>query len=688
MVKHMDKEEVIQKLKRLASLIEYHDNLYYNNDDPEISDSEYDKIKFQNLELESKFPSLILANSPSKRVGAELTSSFKKIKHSVPMLSLGNAFTKNDVGDYLDKTRRFLKIDQRNKLEFIAEPKIDGLSATLIYKKGKLEVGATRGDGQQGENITENIKTIKDIPHYLKGRFPEYMEIRGEIFMANSEFEKLNISRENSAVPIFANPRNAAAGSVRQLDAKITASRKLGFFAYSWGYLSEPIGDSLIEIRKYIKSLGFNLSHPVKLCLDLDEMLEFYNNLYENRSNLDFDIDGIVYKLNDISYYDRLGSTDHSPRYAISHKFPAELGITLLRDVKFQVGRTGAITPVAELVPLTIGGVRIQRASLHNKDEIKRLGLVIGDTVSVKRAGDVIPQIVNYNPELRPINYKTIIFPEHCPCCNNLLTISKDETIIRCTNHINCTEQVKGQLIHFVSRNAINIDGLGEKQIIELFDNRIIKEPADIFRLALEYDKEKHEKILNLQGWGSLSLSNLINAINNSKNQTMEKILYALGIRHLGIGSAKLITKNFNTSKELINKILELNTDNKEIFIKELNLISGIGNKAIISLISYFEKNKTLFVNLLKHINIIENIVNTDSSHYFFGKRLVFTGKFEYLSRTEIKNKSEKIGALISTQVSNKTDFLILGLKPGSKVIKAKELSVNIMREKEFLSYF
>ena len=684
----MEKEEVIKKLKRLAEQIEYHNNLYYNNDSPEISDAEYDNLRIKNTELEKQFPNLVLPNSPSKKVGAELKSSFKKVQHLVPMLSLGNTFTKEDVKNYINKTKRFLQIDSNLNLEFLAEPKIDGLSATLIYKNGKLVIGATRGDGKQGENITENIKSIKEIPHYLVGKYPREIEIRGEIYMSNLEFEKLNSMRVTQSLPVFANPRNAAAGSVRQLDSQITASRKLGFFAYNWGFASENIGGTLIEVRELIKSLGFNLNHPVELCSNLDQMVDFYNKIYENRSNLDFDIDGIVYKLNDISYYERLGSTDHSPRYAISHKFPAELGITKLKDVKFQVGRTGAITPVAELVPVTIGGVRIKRASLHNKDEIKRLGLVIGDTVSLKRAGDVIPQIVNYNPKLRPIKYKNIIFPENCPSCNTPLKYEEDDTIIRCFNHSNCKEQIIGQLIHFVSRNAFNIDGLGEKQVIELFNTNLVKEPADIFILALPTETLKQEKLMKLPGWGHLSISNLINAINNSKVQTLEKVLYSLGIRHLGLGTAKLISKNFNASKNLIDRILELNEFNKDIFTKELRSINGIGEKAIFSLISYFNENKLLFSNLLEHITISESIITLDTSHFFYGKRLVFTGKFEYLSRTEIKNKSEKVGALISSQVSNKTDFLVIGLKPGSKVKKAEELSVTTISEKEFLSHF
>ena len=685
----MNKEEVIKELKKLASQIEHHDNLYYNKDLPEISDSDYDKLRIKNKNLEIEYPGFKLENSPSIRVGSPLKSNFNKVNHVVPMLSLGNTFSNDEVEEFLNKTRRFLKIKQNENMEFVAEPKIDGLSATLIYKNGKLIQGATRGDGKQGENITENVKTIADIPKHLKGVFPEEIEIRGEIYISNSEFERINNHRVENSLPVFANPRNAAAGSVRQLDPKVTAARKLGFFAYSWGILSSPIGESLMEVRENIKKIGFNLNHPVKLCFELSEMLQFYEDIYQNRSNLDFDIDGIVYKLNNLSYYDRLGATEHSPRYAVSHKFPPEVGLTILNDVKFQVGRTGAITPVAELKPLTIGGVRIQRASLHNKDEINRLGIVIGDTVSVKRAGDVIPQVINYIPNLRPKDYINIAFPSYCPSCSTLLKRENDEAIIRCINSSKCNEQIKGQLVHFVSRNAFNIEGLGEKQIIELFDRNIIKEPSDIFLINMEMQKEIKEKILDLPGWGVLSLSNLINAIDNAKNQPIEKVIYSLGIRHLGQGTSKLISKNYNSSDFLLKKIRELDINkNKEKFIEELREINGLGDKAILSLISYFQINRTQFFNLIKLLNISDPVIAKDKTHYLYGKRLVFTGTFEYLSRTEIKNKAETAGALISSQVSHKTDILVVGLNPGSKFSKAKELLIEVVNEKYFLSYF
>jgi len=684
----MDENKALEELKHLTKIISYHDKLYYMDDNPSISDSEYDKLRQRNLKLEKEYPHLILENSPSKQVGSKLASKFSKIQHLVPMLSLGNAFTKLEVQEFIDKTKRFLNLKEQDRLDFLAEPKIDGLSATVFYENGKLKFGATRGDGKNGENITDNVKTINAIPTLLKGNFPENIEIRGEIFMSNSEFDKLNNYRIDQSLPLFSNPRNAAAGSVRQLNSEITLSRKLDFYAYGWGQMSSSIGNTLLDIRDNIKSYGFKLNTPSKLCSTVEDMIEFYDSLYEERPTLGYDIDGIVYKLNDISLYDRLGNTDHSPRYAISHKFPAEKGVTVLKNVTFQVGRTGAITPVAELTPVTIGGVRISRASLHNKDEISRLGILVGDTVIVQRAGDVIPQILNYVDSLRPQNTREIIFPEYCPTCNSKLYKDDDEAIIRCKNLNNCESQLKGQLIHFVSRNAFNIDGFGEKQIAELYNLGIINKPTDIFLITNHSSKKIRELIMSLPGWGDLSLSNLIKSINVSKRQPLDRVLYGLGIRHLGQGTAKLIVKNFSSVDNFLDKIHNLNDEHIKIkFIEELKNINGIGEKAIYSLIEYFEKNKEEFFQLINIIEI-EDLELLQNNSFYFGKRIVFTGKFNTLSRNEIKNKAEKVGALISSQVSSKTDYLVMGIDPGSKLKKAKEYSIKILDEKEFLQNF
>lgn len=684
----MKKQNILEELETLAKKIEYYDRLYYMEDSPSISDAEYDKLRLRNAELEKQYPDLIRENSPSRRVGSKITSKFSKVEHKIPMLSLGNAFSKDDVQAFIDKTRRFLNVDNSYELEIIAEPKIDGLSATIIYEKGKLVLGATRGDGKQGENITENINTISSIPQSLVGNFPDILEIRGEIFMKNSEFDLLNSIREKNFLPTFSNPRNAAAGSVRQLDFKVTKSRNLEFFAYGWGNISNSIGSSLIDIRNNIKKYGFNVNEPFKLCKNIDDMISFYEDVYRDRPNLDYDIDGIVYKLNNTNLYDRLGTTEHSPRYAISHKFPAEKGLSKLKSVSFQVGRTGAITPVAEINAVTIGGVRIKRASLHNKDEIARLGIKIGDTISIQRAGDVIPQIINFVPKMRPSNAIDIEFPEYCPCCKSKLYRDDGDAIIRCMNSHNCEMQLKGQLIHFVSRNAFNIDGLGEKQIIDLYDLNIIKKPSDIFVLTESFADDLRNKILALPGWGKLSMSNLINSINKSKTQYLDKLLYGLGIRHLGQGTSKLIAKNFKDPSAFVNIINNLHlTTNQNDFEEELKSINGVGYKVINALLDYFNKNKEEFNKLISYLTI-QNFPNNDQNHFLSGKKMVFTGRFENLSRNEIKIKAENIGAIISSQISSKTDFLVVGSDPGSKLKKAKELNIKIINEVEFLGYF
>ena len=684
----MNKKSIIEELKNLADKIEYYDKLYYMEDSPSISDAEYDRLRLRNSELERQYPDLIRENSPSKRVGSKITSKFTKVNHKVPMLSLGNTFSKEDVQAFIDKTRRFLKVDSNYDLEIIAEPKIDGLSATIIYENGKIILGSTRGDGKQGENITKNIQTISSIPQSLSGNFPNLLEIRGEIFMKNSEFELLNNNREKDSLPTFSNPRNAAAGSVRQLDFRITKTRNLKFFAYGWGVISDSIGENLLDIRNNIKTFGFDINEPYKLCKNIDDMISFYDEVYKDRPNLDYDIDGIVYKLNNTKLYERLGATEHSPRYAISHKFPAEKGLSTLNNVSFQVGRTGAITPVAEIKPVTIGGVRIKRASLHNKDEIARLGIKIGDTISVQRAGDVIPQIINFIPKLRPIDALDIKFPDFCPSCNSQLFREESDAIIRCPNLYNCEMQLKGQLVHFVSRNAFNIDGLGEKQIFDLYDLKIIRKPSDIFRLAESSSSELREKLVSLPGWGKLSMSNLVQSINKSKIQPLDKFLYALGIRHLGQGTAKLIAKNFKDPDFFITTINNLGKDYNKFNLKEdLKSINGVGDKVIKALLDYFEKSNEEFNSLISYLTI-EKLPTSNETNYFSGKKMVFTGRFKSLSRNEIKIKAENVGAIISNQISSKTDFLIVGSDPGSKLKKAENFNIKIINEDDFLSFF
>ena len=681
----LTREEAIIELNHLAKLIEKHNKLYYQDDNPLISDADYDKLIARSSDLEEYFPEIVHQNGPSKQVGSKPKKGFQKVLHKVPMLSLSNAFSIEEIQEFLERTRRFLKIIDEEDLEIFAEPKIDGLSATLIYKNGNLLIGSTRGDGKQGENITENIKYIKDIPKILKGNYPKDIEIRGEIYISNEDFERINMQRLEEGLQPFANPRNAAAGSVRNLNVEITKQRNLGFYAYNWGVLSSPIGKTLVESRRSLESFGFIITKPAKICKGIEEIKSYYDDLFKKRPTLDYDIDGAVYKLNDLGLYYRLGETEHSPRYSISHKFPPEKGATVLEEVYFQVGRTGAITPVAKLVPITIGGVRVQRATLHNKEEIFRLGIKKGDTILIERAGDVIPKISGFISNLRPSNAEEIEFPKFCPSCNQVL---EGETITRCNNFNYCKSQVLGRLIHFVSRDAFNIEGLGEKQLKELFDLGIIKNFGDIFRLASNESYNVHKEISSLSGWGNLSLSNIIGSINDSRSLSLSKLIYSLGIRHVGQGASKLISQYFNNSDDFIARIsdLEKNSNLKRIS-EDLMSINGLGKKAVESLLTYFINNFREFKDLNSFIQI-EKTEKIIIDNPFFEKNIVFTGTLEKLSRSEAKNLAENVGAIISNQLSSKTDILVVGKNPGSKIKKANNLSVQIIDEKKFLLNF
>ena len=684
----MSEEEALEELIYLSKTIEYHDKLYYQNDTPEIFDAEYDTLRARNTVLEKYFPKISLENSPSKKVGSKPQQGFEKVVHQVPMLSLSNAFSMKEIEEFMDRTRRFLKFDENRLLEILAEPKIDGLSATLIYKAGNLVIGSTRGDGKQGENITENIKYIEDIPKTLKNNFPKEIEVRGEIYISNIDFEKMNLQRIQQGISPFSNPRNAAAGSVRHLNPEVTKTRNLGFYAYNWGIISSPIGKTLLESRVALERFGFRLTRPTKICSNIEDIKIYYEDLFEKRPSLNFDIDGVVYKLNDLSLYDRLGETDHSPRYCISHKFPPEKGATILTNVSFQVGRTGAITPVAELSPVTIGGVRVKRATLHNKDEIIRLGIMKGDTVLVQRAGDVIPKITSFISALRPKSAEVIIFPKYCPSCSGPLGSLEDETIIRCNNMYLCNSQILGRIIHFVSRDAFNIEGLGEKQLKELFELGIIQKFGDIFRLSSEKSSNIHEKISQLAGWGPLSVSNIVDSIKNSKNQTLDRLIYSLGIRHVGYGASRLIAQYFSKGSTFIHKVQELtDKNNLDKFSEDLISINGLGDKAVKSIIKYFTNNISEFNDLCAFVNV-KKIRDIKHNTSLSGKTLVFTGTLENLSRSEAKNLAENAGALIASQLSPRTDILVAGERPGSKLKKAKDLLVEIMDEKQFLSLF
>ena len=551
-------------------------------------------------------------------------------------------------------------------------------------KNGKLIYAVTRGDGQEGEDITENIKTIKSLPQNLKGDFPEILEVRGEVYLSHDEFERINKEREKTNDKLFANPRNAAAGSLRQLDSSITASRNLQYFAYGWGEVSEEKWQSQNEAFSYFNSLGFNTNELSEVSINLQEIEDYYNKIYELRAKLNYDIDGLVFKLNSVQLQGRMGFVARSPRWAIARKFPAEQAQTIIEDITIQVGRTGALTPVAELKPINIGGVIVKRATLHNKDEIERKDIRVGDFATVQRAGDVIPQIVKIDPTKREEDSIEFNFPTNCPICGSTAKRGEDEAVIRCTGGLTCEAQAVEGLKHFVSKNAFDIDGLGEKQIELFYDKEIIKTPADIFTL----EAKNHElNLQDLESFGKLSIGNLFNAINNKKKIDLSRFIYSLGIRHIGQENAKLLAKNY-ISFDNFYKNLNNVQNNEGAQYTELINIDGIGEKVASSIIDFLsnEKHQAMIKNLLNYVKPkdYENNINLNSN--FTDKILVFTGSMQKMTRGEAKAKAESLGAKVAGSVSSKTDFVIAGESAGGKLKKANELNIKVLSEDEFLT--
>ncbi|MDC0655250.1 NAD-dependent DNA ligase LigA, partial [bacterium] len=549
------------ELERLAAEIATHDRLYHGKDMPEISDAAYDVLRRRNDEIEALFPNLVRKDSPSLNVGAVPANEFPKVVHSRPMLSLNNAFVGDDLIDFAGRVRRFLSLAENAELAVVAEPKIDGLSASLRYEKGVLVQAATRGDGTEGEDITRNIMTLKDVPRYLKGKvIPEVLEVRGEVYMRRDDFMILNKSQEIAGKAPYANARNSAAGSLRQLDPTITASRNLRFFGYAWGELSEPLGDTLCAARDRLAEMGFSLNEPTLRCCTIEEVLAHYHHLEKERGNLPFDIDGVVYKVDRLDWQERLGQMTRSPRWAIAHKFAAEQAQTIVRDIEIQVGRTGALTPVARLEPVTVGGVVVTNATLHNEEEIKRKDIRIGDTVVVQRAGDVIPQIVSFVADKRPLKTKAFSFPHVCPRCGSTaireeLESGTLEKVKRCTGGLVCPAQAVERLKHFISRDAFDIEGLGEKQITALWEDGRIKQPGDIFRLA-QQDGKAHGALAENEGWGPQSVAKLFAAIELRRDIGLDRFIFALGIRHIGQANAKLLARSFGSLDAFIGSII------------------------------------------------------------------------------------------------------------------------------------
>jgi DNA ligase (NAD+) len=672
-----------KELEHLANEIARHDKLYHSKDEPEISDAEYDALRLRNDEIEKIFPDLIREDSPSKNVGAAPAEQFNKVMHSVPMLSLANAFSPADVADFIDRVRGFLGLAEGEAVELYAEPKIDGLSFSARFEHGKFVQGATRGDGTTGEDITENLKTIRNFPAKLNNA-PDILEVRGEVYMSHQDFSDLNKRQAEKNGKIFANPRNAAAGSLRQLDSKITASRNLRYFVYGLGETSSPIAKMQSEIIDTLNDFGFSTNRLSTIVSGVDEAIKFYDDLYTKRPNLDYDIDGIVYKVNRLDLQYRLGSVSRSPRWAIAHKFPAEQAKTIVEKIDIQVGRTGALTPVARLTPINVGGVVVSNATLHNEDEIARKDVREGDTVIIQRAGDVIPQIVGVDLDKRPENAQKFQYPDHCPVCGSIAIREEGEAIRRCSGGLICRAQTVERLKHFVSRDAFDIEGLGEKQIEAFWQDGIIIKAADIFYLE-QRDSESLGSISNREGWGKKSATNLFNAINAKRAISLDRFIYAIGIRFIGHTNARLLALNYGTFSNWRNSMISsVNIESDEH--AELMAIDGIGTRLAQSITNFFaEEHNITALDELADILKIAAVEAPKTDSPIAGKIVVFTGSMTKLTRAEAKAQAESLGAKVAGSVSKKTDFVVAGEDAGSKLKVAAELGVKILTEDEWL---
>jgi len=701
-VAKLTKAQAKVELKRLALEIESHDKHYYQDDAPKISDADYDALRKRANAIEARFPELVTSESPSQKIGAQPSGRFAKVQHAVPMLSLGNAFSDEDVADFVDRIRRFLKLDADEIPAIVAEPKIDGLSLSLRYENGELVRAATRGDGTTGEDVTGNARTIKDIPNTLKGRkIPAACEVRGEIYMLKQDFLILNKKQAEADDTVFANPRNSAAGSLRQKDVSITASRPLKFFAYAWGEMSELPADTQHGMLAWMDKAGFVVNPLTKLCKDLDEVLAFYRKIGEDRASLGYDIDGVVYKIDRLDWQERLGFVSRNPRWAVAHKFAAEQATTVLNGIDIQVGRTGALTPVARLAPVTVGGVVVQNATLHNEDYIKGIGndgnpirdgvdIRIGDTVVVQRAGDVIPQVVSVVLDKRPKNAKPYSFPQVCPACGSHAVREEGEAVRRCTGALICPAQAVERLKHFVSRNAFDIEGLGEKQVQEFFQDGLIMSPVDIFTLQ-KRDARSTTKLMQREGYGETSVRNLFAAIDARRSIELHRLIYALGIRHVGEGNAKLLARHYGTIDAFREAMLAAakhgtGEGNTSEAYQDLNDVGGIGEIVADAVVEFFAepRNVKALGELLREIEV-RAAERPRKSSPVSGKTVVFTGSLTKFTRDEAKAVAERLGAKVAGSVSKKTDYVVAGEDAGSKLTKARELGVAVLSEDDWL---
>ena len=689
-VEALSEKEARQELARLAMEIRLADAAYYKQDDPHLTDAEYDAMRARNSAIEAAFPHLKRKDSPSDRVGVEVSEAFSKVAHGVPMLSLDNAFSDEDVVEFAGRIRRYLGLDDGERLTITAEPKIDGLSLSLTYRDGEFVRAATRGDGQVGEDVTANARTIGDIPRTLAGKdWPATIEIRGEVYMTGEAFNALNASQEEAGKKVFANPRNAAAGSLRQLDVSITRSRPLRFFAYAWGEISDPFADTQTEAVEKLGRWGFVTNDLFKPHDSVDELLEAYRDMAERRALLGYDIDGVVYKVDRLDWQERLGFVSRFPRWAIAHKFPAERAVTKLEAIEIQVGRTGTLTPVARLKPVTVGGVVVSNATLHNEDEIARLDVRPGDMVEIQRAGDVIPQVLGV---VDPDENRAPPFemPHVCPECGSAAVREVDDkgeedVRRRCTGGLTCPAQAVERLKHFVSRKALDIDGLGAKQV-ELFHSQgVVRGPQDIFRLADRISDAGLPPLAEWEGFGETSANNLFAAIDARRNPPFQRFLNGLGIRHVGETTSGLFARSY-LKWDVFWDTVQKASEGDEAAEADLMSIDGVGQTAVNSLMDFAGEphNQEMLAALLDEVEV-QDAEAAASDSPVAGKTIVFTGTLEKMTRDEAKSRATALGAKVSGSVSKKTDIVVAGPGAGSKLKKAEELGIQVMSEDDWL---
>src|SRR5271154_4682396 len=673
---------------RLEAEIAAHDRRYHQEDAPSVSDADYDRLRRRYGAIEARFPQLRTLESLTQRVGAAPSGRFAKVQHAVPMLSLDNAFADEDVVDFVARIRRFLRLNDDEEIVFSAEPKIDGLSMSLRYEGGKLVTGATRGDGSEGEDVTANVKTLKDIPRLLKGKgVPAVCEVRGEVYMTKAAFLELNRKQAEAGKQLYVNPRNTAAGSLRQLDATVTASRPLGFFGYAWGEMSEMPAETQSGMIKWFASCGFKTNPLTKMCCSVEALLQFHREIEARRTALDYDIDGVVYKVDRLDWQERLGFVSRSPRWAIAHKFAAEKATTIVKDIEIQVGRTGALTPVAKLEPVTVGGVVVQNATLHNEEEIKRLDVRVGDTVTIQRAGDVIPQVLGVVLDKRKRGAKPYQFPKKCPCplhtdvVREIIAGGVEGARAHCTGEFACPYQAMEHLKHFVSRRAFDIDGLGEKQIELFYEREWVREPADIFTLE---ERNKKNRLEEVEGFGETSVRNLFAAIAARREIPLERFIYALGVRHVGETTAVALARGYGTWTAFHNACRKLADGDAEAQ-EEMDALDQIGDTVIESLREYFGEahNRRRVERLAAQVRI-RDAEKPRADSAVAGKTVVFTGTLEKMTRDEAKASAERLGAKVSGSVSKKTDYVVAGPGAGSKLAEAKKLGVTVLTEDEW----